>query len=85
MPELCARCVNFASRRTVVAIVCFETDTGIYDSLGVVSVPLKRVLEEYFEDYKREDANGAGIDKFCEYLREYADRLQEDKRKHDAQ
>jgi hypothetical protein len=52
----------------------FETPYGVYDSAGVVSVPLKDVLEEYLRDGKSQDG-GDHIAEFAAWLHDYADRL----------
>lgn len=52
----------------------FEAVGGIYDSAGVISAPLKDVLEEYLRDFKGADG-GDGIETFCAWLHDYSDRL----------
>ena len=52
----------------------FETPYGTYDSAGVVSVPLKDVLEEYLRDFDSRD-RGDRIAEFAAWLHDYADRL----------
>lgn len=47
-----------------------------YESQGVVSVPLQRVLEDYLTCFKQEDG-GVGVPAFVKWLREYADRLEQ--------
>ena len=53
----------------------FETENGIYDSGGVISVPLQDVLEQYLRDFKIEDG-GESIKVFISWLRNYADKLE---------
>lgn len=55
----------------------FETEHGIYDGEGCLSVLLQEVLEEYLRDFKGTDG-GHGIKAFISYLRSYADRLEEE-------
>jgi hypothetical protein len=57
----------------------FETDGGVYDSCGVISAPLKSILEEYLVNFLVEDG-GESIEAFAEYLRDYADRLEKKKK-----
>ena len=55
----------------------FETEQGIYNSAGVLAVPIKDVLEQYlieFPDANRSDG-GEGIEAFAAWLHDYADRL----------
>ena len=51
----------------------FEAVRGIYDSCGVISAPLKDVLEEYLREFAVFDC-GDGIESFCDWLHDYADR-----------
>lgn len=53
----------------------FETEYGIYDSEGVLSVPIQEILEQYLRDFKIEDG-GDGIKTFISWLRNYADKLE---------
>ncbi len=59
---------------TVNVPMFFETEFGVYDSAGVVSVPLKEILEEYLLDFELRDG-GDSIDAFAAWLHDYADRL----------
>ena len=52
----------------------FEAAGGIYDSAGVITAPLKDVLEEYLRDFKKIDG-GCGVETFCAWLHDYSDRL----------
>lgn len=52
----------------------FKTEEGIYDGSGVISAPLKDVLEEYLQNFMKEDG-GIGINDFVAWLHDYADRL----------
>ena len=53
----------------------FETEYGIYDSEGVLSVPIQKIFEQYLRDFKIEDG-GDGIKTFISWLRNYADKLE---------
>jgi hypothetical protein len=53
----------------------FETEHGVYDSCGVITTPIKDVLEEYLRDFKTIDG-GDGIKDFISFLRKYSDRLE---------
>lgn len=59
---------------TLRAPVFFETDTGVYDSMGVMVVPLKEVMNEYIAEIMSMDG-GEGAREFATYLRQYADKL----------
>jgi len=59
---------------TINVPMCFTTPFGVYHSDGIVSVPLKDVLEEYLIDFKSEDG-GDHIAEFAAWLHDYADRL----------
>jgi hypothetical protein len=52
----------------------FATDSGEYDSQGVLSLPVKDLLEEYLRDFSGID-DGEGIEEFSAWLHDYADRL----------
>lgn len=52
----------------------FETIEGTYNSGGVISAPLQEILEQYMRDFKEIDG-GDGIDIFCTWLHDYANRL----------
>lgn len=52
----------------------FEVPGGIYDSCGVVHVPLQAVLMQYLQEFMHEDG-GEHIEEFASWLHNYADKL----------
>lgn len=54
----------------------FEGEDGSqYDSHGVLTVPIREVLDDYIEEFWDAD-RGEGLPKFVEWLRDYANRLE---------
>lgn len=54
----------------------FEDENGAtYNSCGVLTVPIQQVMEEYLSGLKENDG-GDGAQKFVEWLRDYANRLE---------
>ena len=72
--SLCDWCDGKGPMLTLNVPEFFETTGGTYDGLGVVSAPLRDVLEEYLLDFKMHD-EGGGVDAFAAWLHDYADRL----------